>query len=52
MLNSNARTILIAPISAELLNVSLLKTINPITKTITCKRDLALKYPNPYTKTY
>ena len=44
ILNKNARTILIVPISAELLNVSLLKTISPIIKTITSKTDFALKY--------
>ena len=49
-LNRNARTILIDPINAELLNVSLLKTISPIIKTITSKIDHALKYPTPYTK--
>ena len=49
-LNRNARTILIVPIIAELLNLSLFKTINPIIKTTTSKTDHALKYPNPYTK--
>ena len=50
ILSKNARTILIVPISAELLNEFLFKTINPIIKTITSKTDRALKYPNPYTK--
>ena len=50
ILNRNARTILIVPISAELLNVSLLKTISPIINTITSKTDFALKYQRPYTK--
>lgn len=50
ILRRNARTILIVPIIAELLNLSLFKTINPIIKTITSKTDHALKYPNPYTK--
>ena len=48
--SKTARTILIVPISAELLNVSLLKTISPIIKTITSKTDFALKYQHPYTK--
>ena len=50
ILSRNARTILIVPIIAELLNVSLLKTINPIIKTITSKTDRALKYQHPYIK--
>ena len=50
ILNRNAKTILTVPIIAELLNVSLFKTIIPIIKTITSKTDHALKYPTPYKK--
>ena len=38
------------PISTELFNVSLLKTVSPIIKTINSKTERALKYPHPYTK--
>ena len=41
---------LIVPISTELLNVSLLKTVSPIIKTINSKTERASKYPHPYTK--
>ena len=48
--SKNARTILIVPISTELLNVSLLKTVSPIIKTANSKTESASKYPHPYTK--
>ena len=38
------------PISTELFNVSLLKTVSPIIKTINSKTERASKYPHPYTK--
>ena len=38
------------PISTELFNVSLLKTVSPMIKTINSKTERALKYPHPYTK--
>ena len=38
------------PISTELFNGSLLKTVSPIIKTINSKTERALKYPHPYTK--
>lgn len=50
ILRRNARTILIVPISTELFNVSLLKTVSPIIKTINSKTERASKYPHPYTK--
>ena len=34
----------------ELFNVSLLKTVSPIIKTINSKTERASKYPHPYTK--
>ena len=48
--SKNAITILIVPISTELLNVSLLKTVSPIIKTTNSKTESASKYPHPYTK--
>lgn len=50
ILSKNARTMLIVPISTELLNVSLLKTVSPIIKTTNSKTERASKYPHPYTK--
>lgn len=38
------------PINTELLNVSLLKTRNPIIKTANSKTESASKYHCPYTK--
>lgn len=42
--------ILIVTMSTELLNVSLLKTVSPMIKTIASKTDHESKYQHPYTK--
>ena len=48
--SKNARTILIAPISTELLHVSLFNIKQPMINTMHSKIERASKYPHPYTK--